>query len=951
MKTILSLFIYFSLFLPAQGEEKASKELLRDGLFEEEVNQDFAKAEAAYRSVTKRYDKERYFAGLAFFRLAEIARKSDKQEEALALYRRVVQEFPDQKEIAKRAAEQLGQEAPKINRMASGDPLVVPLGNAETAELQRLEKIKRDSPDLLNGVGEDGWHPLHKAAAHGWTNVVDYLLAQQVSVDPRTSTKTEYRNNGFTPLHLAVIHGHLTIVDRLLTAKADLGLFVSIKPADLPLPVQSTSIPVDSRGDWNPLHLSILYQRRGITPLLLKSKSPPSSSGPYLGTYTTSSVNSNGSRRTTTWKFGATPLMLAVWLNDRVAIQTLIDGGADINESASEERETPLLAAIWESPDLVPFLIKNGAKVTDEFIFGKTLLHWAVSRCKPPVILQLVENGADVNLRVKKSDNSYARNTTPLELAMGWNLEPEERHEVCLALLKAGALPSTRVLTSATAYDQLDTMKALIEAKVDLNGGNDEGNRPLHYSKSAQGAKLLLEAGAQLEIKNHEGITPFGMAVNLDDTPKTRALIDYLLAHGADTSMLSYFLFSKDETFGDRPLLPYVMSKTKLAGESDPKAIKIAFPKNWTVITGENQILPGTPPPSLRELLCLNYQSLGDHRNIPARNSTSRTTSSRTSRNSSPPVVTDLVIYRPNEKGDLVEVAQLADQRDARNIDPKLQWGDIVLLRLGSTSSDHVQMPLVHYVSGVPPITITLKVGPWENKVRMENTHQTAPGLDLQDHFNDRTPAVDLSKLTLRRANGESTVIDFTSPREPKKIRLMDGDTIEYSLKPQVHHKEADPVSSNSTIHLFFPDRPVRTQSEGRGKEVPLADLFHGYSLLEGRDLSKAIIQRMGEEKLEKIPLDLTAASQNLTDEESSIAKATELLKSTIYPGDILIFPPKENLSWSQLNNFVAPYQHPELSPLVKLVQPTPQPRAKVAYPKPKTTPSRVRRVPTPPSR
>jgi len=944
MKKILSLLIVIA--LPVSGEEKPSKELLRDGLFEEEVNQDFAKAEAAYRSVTKRFDKERYFAGLAFFRLAEIARKSGRQEEAFALYRRVAHEFSDQKEIAQRAAEQLGEEAPNINRVAAADPLITPPGNAEGLELKRLKKVERDSPDLLNGVGEDGLHPLHQAAANGWINAVDYLLERKVDIDPRTSMKTDYRSKGFTPLHLAVIHGHLTVVDRLLASKADPSLIVDIKPADLPLPVHTNSISKDSQGDWSALHLSILYQRREIMRRLLTSKGPQNSSGPCLTTFTINySVSGKGSRGFTTWKFEASPLMLAVWLNDRVALKAFVDHKADFNQAVGEKGETPLLAAIWRTPELVPFLIKNGARVTDDFIFGKTALHWAASKCKPPVILQLIENGADVNLRVEKGEQPFERNATPLELTMAWHLEKEERHEVCLALLKAGARPTTNALTSATAYDQLDIMEALLDAKVDLNGGNDEGNRPLHYAKSAEAAKLLLDSGALLEVKNHEGVTPFGKIVNLDDTPKSRALIDFLISKGADTSMLSYYLFSIDDSYGDRPLLPYVMSKTKLVGQSDPKTIKLAFPRNWSVTIGADKIFANTPPPGLREFLCLNFQSVSQKRSIPASNSTSSRVPSRSNRYTQPPVVTDLIIYRPNEQGGLAEVALI----NADTPHPKLEWGDIVLLRLNIKSSGNNQLPLAHYVSGVPTKTITLKVGPWEHKVRMENTHQTASGLELTDHFPERTSPVEQSKIILRRANGKSKTFDLTLPTGPQKIPLMDGDTIEYLLKPQIHHSKIDPRSPNTLIHLFFPDRPSFSSSEGRGKQHPLVDLLHGYALLKGRDLSRVTIQRMGEEKLERIPVDLIAASRLVGEGKDSITKATELLKTTIFPGDILIFPPKENLSWSQLNSLSPATDDPEIGDYIKLVKPTPRPRPKSPVVKP--TSSRQRLVPKSSSR
>lgn len=958
MKTILSLLSCLALLLPALGEEQSSKELLRDGLFEEEVNQDFKKAKAAYQNVTRRYDEERFFAGLAFFRLAEIARKSGDQKQAVALYRRVAGEFADQKEIAKRALEQLGDAGPDDKRMAFANLTKTPSSNAEALELQRLQKMERDSPDLLNGVGEDGWHPIHKAAANGWTSAIDYLLARKVKVDPRATVKADYKTEGYTPLHLAVIHGHLTVVDRLLAAKADPSLVVYIKPEDLPLPVQAKSIPLDGWGDWSSLHFSILFQRQEIMIRLLNAKAPLAAGGPLVGIYkTTSSSRPGVGSSSRNWNFIATPLILAVWLNDMIAFKNLIDHGADMNQAASETGETPLLAAIWQNSGLVPTLIDQGAQVTDDFVFGRSLLHWAIIKCQPPTILRLIKEGADVNIRVKMNQYSSENYPTPLEAAMRRDLNDKQRAAVCDALLKAGARPTPRALSKVTAYGQFKTMAAFLKAGVDPNGSNEDGNRPLHYVKNVKAAQILIEAGAQLEVKNHEGLTPFGNIIDQDDTPQSRALIDYLLEKGADTSVIPPLLFSTKSTLGDRPLIPYVMSKTVLVGKSNPKAIMLAFPRHWKVAVGADQILPGTPAPSLQELLSLNYLTLSENRANASRNSPRRASTKAYSPSSNPPVVTDLVIYRPNEKGELVEIAQLANLETAHKPAPALKWGDIILARIGPKENDKQQMPLVHYVSGLEARTITFKVGPWENKVSIENTHLGTPGLELQDHFSPNVEVVDLSKIVLRRANGESKTINLTLTHDSKKIRLMEGDVIEYSLKEQFNWSKADPLFAQA-IQVFFPDRPARTQSDRRIKEITLSEALNDFPLARGRDFSKLTIQRMGDNELERIPLDLLAATHSLSNGEAAMAKTLELLKTKLFPGDILVFPPKDNVSWQKRSEYTSATGDSEIGSLVGLVKPTPPPRPGIptntrATPskKPSTRTNKPRVVLPPPSK
>lgn len=953
MKKILPLLTSLVLVLPAQSEEQSSKELLRTALFEEEVNQDHKKAEAAYRKVTERYDEERFFAGLAFFRLAEIARKSGDQDRANALYRRVAGEFADQKEIAKRALAQLGEEAPNDNQLTSTTPSKTSVSNAEALELRRLKRMQRDSPDLLDGVGEDGWHPIHKAAANGWTSALEFLLEREVKVDPRAIVKAGYRTEGYTPLHLAVVHGHLAIVDQLLTAKADPGLVVYLGPEDLPLPVLTKSIPHDEGGEWSPLHLSILFQRREITNRLLEAKAPLSIGDPTVRTYTTRTSNHNNGSGSRKWNFRATPLILAVWLNDVKAIESLIAHGADLNQTAGESGETPLLAAIWKDSPLVPTLIEQGAKVTNDYLFGRTALHWAIEHCQLPNIKRVIQERPDVNVRATLNQHSHEKTPTPLEAAIEqWGFDEKERDDLCITLIEAGARPTNRVLASATSRGQLRTMAACVNAKVDPNGSDEDGDRPLHYVKDEQTARILIEAGAKPNVKNHSGETPLAMISWQEDTPKSRALIDYLIEQGADASVIPSLLTSNGNAFGNNRMLPYIMSRTFLRGKSDPKAIKLASSKTWSVLVGEDLVIPGTPAPTLKEFLALNYQVLAANGNSNSRKSypSSRTSSGHPA---GPEVVTDLVIYRPDEEGNLKEIAQLADQRTSQGPAPLLQWGDIVLLRTGPKENGRQQMPLAHFVSGLEPRNVTFKVGSREHQVSIETSRQFFQGLQLKDHFINEHGPIDYTKISLRRANGESKTFNLTLTHDPKKIRLLDGDTIEYSLKKQQLPAEPGPRSVGPGIRILFPDHPGKGDTIHQNTEATFSEYLYNISLLGGRDFSKVLIQRMGEKGLEKIPLNMLEASRALLKDESAMAKTVALLETKVLPGDILIFPPKPNLTWEKRSTYTSAHQDPEIGALSNLVKPEPRqsPRPPVARPIPKNTTSTNKPRVRPPTR
>jgi len=311
--------------------------------------------------------------------------------------------------------------------------------------------------------------------------------------------------------------------------------------------------------------------------------------------------------------------------------------------------------------------------------------------------------------------------------------------------------------------------------------------------------------------------------------------------------------------------------------------------------------------------------------------------------------VTDLVIHRPDENGELVEVAQLADQATVHGPTPALQWGDIVLVRVGPKSSAKQQMPFIHHVGGLESRTVTFKVGSWEHKVSIENTHSTAPGLELRDHFASHVDLVDLSKVVLRRADGVSKTFNLHLTHDSRRIRLMDGDVIEYALKDR---EPREPLSPFAEAHVFYPDRPSIVGEYS--KELVLLDHLHGAHLPRGRDFSKVEILRMGENGPERIPLDLLAASRSLTDDEATVAKAIELLKTPIQSGDVLVFPPKEDVTWQERNLFINSPKDPEIGTLVNLVKPALRPGPRPPVPsRTSTVPSRTngRRVVLPPSR
>lgn len=195
--------------------ETTQEDLLRQGLFEEEANHDFDKAAERYRAVVAAHDKQRALAATATFRLGEIARKKNDREAAAAAFRTVVGRFPEQTDLARMSQENLAA----LGLAAPAPPAADPFASSsqkdsEEVEIERLKAIARSSPDLLDGAAENGWRPLHTAAAKGQEKVIAYLLENKA--DPNSLTTREQ----LTPLQIAAAQGRLGAVNALLAAGA-----------------------------------------------------------------------------------------------------------------------------------------------------------------------------------------------------------------------------------------------------------------------------------------------------------------------------------------------------------------------------------------------------------------------------------------------------------------------------------------------------------------------------------------------------------------------------------------------------------------------------------------------------------------------------------------------------------------------------------------------------------
>jgi hypothetical protein len=67
---------------------------------------------------------------------------------------------------------------------------------AKDGDLAKVKALLKDNPDLVFNKDKEGMTPLHDAAASGYKDVAELLLANKADVDAKAG-------NGLTPLHVA----------------------------------------------------------------------------------------------------------------------------------------------------------------------------------------------------------------------------------------------------------------------------------------------------------------------------------------------------------------------------------------------------------------------------------------------------------------------------------------------------------------------------------------------------------------------------------------------------------------------------------------------------------------------------------------------------------------------------------------------------------------------------
>jgi ankyrin repeat protein len=518
--------------------------LLQRGLFEEEGNRDIPAAIAAYESLIEAFERDRRLAATAAFRLGECYRKLGQTNEAVAFYRKVLREFPEEPMLTKLSAENLtllGMAEPAaegVSDTATSLAAAVVM-DEEEQEIRRLQAIVRNSPDLINAPSpgvEWAETPLARAVVSGQSRVVQFLLDQGADVDLRNAA-------GQTLLHLAASSGHRAIAELLLQRGAAVDArdisgetalyraagrgYVAVAEVLLAADADANARAGDGR---TPLHRAVGHGQLRLVSLLLEHGADPGAMAADA----------------------RTPLMVAGMNRHREAIvRQLLAAGANPNVEDEQGRTALSYAVEKDELETVRVLLANGA---DPNAGRMNLpLQVAAHRGLTVIVEVLLQAGADPNrqagyLYTAGGKHFGPGDPSPLYLAIQPGdflvLQESALLDVVRLLLARGADPNrTTTGGEALVFSTLDKPKVLellIEAGADLEVVDAVGLSPVLYTTRLRtdggmvdAAEILLNAGANVNRSGPDGYAPLHYAASYKDA----GLLKLLLSHGAEVNV------------------------------------------------------------------------------------------------------------------------------------------------------------------------------------------------------------------------------------------------------------------------------------------------------------------------------------------------------------------------------------------------------------------------------
>ena len=402
---------------------------------------------------------------------------------------------------------------------------------------------------------------MHWAAHRNDLAAADLLIAAGASV-------SAVNELGATPLWLAALNGSAPMVERLLDAGASPN--AALKMGEQPLMtaarggvVEVVELLLEHGADVNARELergqtalmwAVAQRQTAVARTLIAQGADlhVRSKVWYQLENTAGNTNPIGNFRMA--HGGSTPLLFAARNGDSATTQVLIDGGADVNDTAPSGTSALVVAAHSGHVALATYLLCQGADPTAAGA-GYTALHAAVLRGEPDLVDALLAHGADPNAVIthgtpgRRFSADYSLRYQTIGANAFWLaaqygeldilrtlaahplVTPENGRS---ALQAAMGMPpiylETRRNRSGIPFTDpadeervsLEAARSILALGADVNEADMQGDTALHDAvrKGFETVvELLVAHGADLNATNERSVTPLTLALTVQTLP------------------------------------------------------------------------------------------------------------------------------------------------------------------------------------------------------------------------------------------------------------------------------------------------------------------------------------------------------------------------------------------------------------------------------------------------
>ncbi|OQR85846.1 hypothetical protein ACHHYP_11290 [Achlya hypogyna] len=428
-------------------------------------------------------------------------------------------------------------------------------------DIGQISKVYLTSRTAREPLVQDGWTPMNSAACNGHLAVVEALIAAGADINrpnadvwtPITSAAcndhfdvvealiaagadiNQPNANGWTPINLAAMKSHLAVVQALIKAGADIN-----QP---------------NANGWSPMYSAADQGHLAVAELLIAAgadiNQPNENQRTPLNLATGKShlavveaLIAAGADVNQPDAAGWTPIYSAADKGHFAVVEALIAAGADINQP-NANGWTPICSASYMGHlAVVKAFIAAGSDINQPDEYGWTPINVAAVAGHLAIVKALIAAGADIH----RQSNVWWESEAGPDLITA--MTPRESANSNGHTATVAALDAALQLVEAVASGDVFGVRNLLAHGASANTVNTDGRAPLHISvcassgffghsswrksnqESADIVQFLLDAGADVNRREKDGVTPLALAACLgrDDA------VALLLAAGADVS-------------------------------------------------------------------------------------------------------------------------------------------------------------------------------------------------------------------------------------------------------------------------------------------------------------------------------------------------------------------------------------------------------------------------------